>query len=298
MFDLAEALYDRRAVLASDAAHIGRLRKAVAWPGDLSSGQWFQLYASTLSFEPGLVLELGRGYGNSTTAFTAAATKLPTTRVVSVGYDSGEVWSNQTAPRLRRIVGDDFFARLDIHHTDIRDVDFRDLIGDEKRVLLWWDAHGDDLAWFVLGEILPTLAGREAVVCVHDVSDARFDTPAQGYERDDGLPTFWMADLVCPFDEIVPIFDFVSRNRVPVETAQGSLARLRDGDVSRWLELERALKDVAPALHDGGWLYFDGGRPTIFPEYTRSLTEPVVEAQPGVGHIRSRLSSFLRARGG
>ncbi len=62
-----------------------------------------------------------------------------------------------------------FFQCLDVRHADIRDLDFTTIVGDASRVILWWDAHGDDLANFVLGELLPILKQRDALVGVHDI---------------------------------------------------------------------------------------------------------------------------------
>ncbi len=299
MFDLATALHQRRQELGHALATLVSLRDAVDWHGDLSLGQWFQLYATTLAFEPSMVLELGRGYGNSTTAFTAAATRLPATRVVSVGYDGGEVWSKVTAPKLKPLVGDDFFDRLEVHHTDIREVDFGAIVGDAPRVLLWWDAHGDDLAWFVLGVLLPLLRDRDALVCVHDVADADHDSPSTEYERSDGLPNYWMQALVCPFDEIVPLFDFLSRNRVQYSTAQASFSAMKRDQGGAFEEIRDALGVIGgPALSDGGWMYFGLEHASVFPRYQRSSRDAHENRRSdrAATRIREGLSGFLRSQ--
>lgn len=38
-------------------------------PGDLAPHQWISLAAFALDFQPDLIIELGRGYGNSTAMF-------------------------------------------------------------------------------------------------------------------------------------------------------------------------------------------------------------------------------------
>src|SRR4051812_1935491 len=104
MFDLAAAVHERRSELADVVPYLVRLREAVGNPGGLSLGQWLQLYATTLSYEPSIVIELGRGLGNSTTVFTVAATRLPATKVVSVGLDLAQGWRTRTVPKLKPLV--------------------------------------------------------------------------------------------------------------------------------------------------------------------------------------------------
>ena len=295
MFDLAGALHERRSDLVEAAPGLVRLRDAVASPANLRLGTWFQLFGSTLSYRPSLVLELGRGLGNSTTVFTAAAARLPATRVVSVGYDGRQAWKHKTAPKLRSLVDDRFFECLDVRHADIRDVDFAAVVGDAPRVLLWWDAHGDDLAEFVLGELLPILEEREALVGVHDISDARYDNPTAAYVREDGLPNFWMADLVGPFEELRSLFDFLSRNRIDYATPQRSLGAMRESDKTAWHELDDALgPEAADALRDGGWIYFELDGAAVFPRYTRDVNAPI-EGEPtgAVARVRSLAAGVL-----
>ena len=44
---------------------------------------------------------------------------------------------------------------------DILEFDYRKALSDAKRVLIFWDAHGFDIAECVLGEILPIVAAGE-----------------------------------------------------------------------------------------------------------------------------------------
>lgn len=296
MFDLAVAVHARRSELAEAASDLIRLREAIASPTDLSLAQWLQLYATTLAYQPSLVLELGRGLGNSTTVFTAAATKLPATRVVSIGYDVGQAWRNKTAPELKPLVGDRFFSCLDVRNGDIRDVDFGPIVGDAGRVILWWDAHGADLGWFVLGELLPTLAKRDALVCVHDVSDSLYEGPTTAYHRHDGMPIFWLGDIVSPFQEIYPLVDFLSRNRLDYSTPLRSLAAMRERDEPAWRQLNEALEPLAvEALREGGWLYFELDGAEVFPRYTRDPSAGIDGEQTGTfARMRSRVASVSR----
>src|SRR5215212_5051802 len=82
--------------LARDRFH--RMAEAVGSPVDLDLGQWFQLYAFALEVEPDLVLELGRGYGNSTCVFTEAA-QTSGGRVLSISNDTPSGWATRTEPQ-------------------------------------------------------------------------------------------------------------------------------------------------------------------------------------------------------
>jgi hypothetical protein len=77
-------------------------------PLDLPLGNWMELYDLTVALEPDLVLELGRGYGNSTCVFTEAANAVGF-RVVSVGYDSEQAREG-SAPLIEELTGVDWFA--------------------------------------------------------------------------------------------------------------------------------------------------------------------------------------------
>ena len=72
-YDVAAWYYEGRAAIAQDAGILRRLIEAVGWTNDLWPSQWAQWYSVALGFRPDLVLELGRGRGNSTAVFTQAA---------------------------------------------------------------------------------------------------------------------------------------------------------------------------------------------------------------------------------
>ena len=174
--DVARYYYDQRVQIHQDAAMLRALMGAVNWVNDLTPAGWAQWYSVALGFNPDLILELGRGYGNSTAVFCQAAARLGRTRVVSL-CNSG-VWSEMTVPRLKPIVPRGWFEPLDARVTDILDVDYAAVLRDSKRVLFLWDAHGFQIAEVVLGTILPLLAGREHLVIMHDITDTRYsDVP-------------------------------------------------------------------------------------------------------------------------
>ena len=134
---------------------------------DLPLENWRELYDLTLEFRPDLVLELGRGYGNSTTVFTEAAQSIQC-RVVSIGFDAEHAWETRTAPRLAQLVDPQWFAPLTVIQQDITTFDFRPLLQGSARTLVYWDAHGADVAAAIFERLIPALP-QENVIVVDDV---------------------------------------------------------------------------------------------------------------------------------
>jgi hypothetical protein len=188
-------------------------------PSNLQLDAWYELYALAVDFEPDLMLELGRGFGNSTCVFTEAAHRVGGT-VVSVGFDSERAWETRTSPRLLRYLGADWFAPLTILHADITETDFRPHLEGSGRTLVYWDAHGQDVAAAVFANVLPQLP-RDNLVIVDDVQVADEEKRRPGWRR-------WVRSLFRPehysagpfessFDEIVPLWDYLRSNDVPFE---------------------------------------------------------------------------------
>src|SRR5262245_14477561 len=180
MFDVAQCYYDQRHAIARDLERLKALREVTGTAGDLTLPQWTQWYGLTLGYQPDLIIELGRGRGHSTALFTQAAERLGSTRVVSLCISPD--WLDDVAPRLKRIVGASWFERLDARRTDILAVEYAQIIGGAKRVLVLWDAHGFDIAEVVLGVILPLLRERDHLVVMHDISDNRYSIHDRSYE--------------------------------------------------------------------------------------------------------------------
>lgn len=279
MEDLAAALLANADRVQREVPILLQLRDAVGAPQSLSAAQWVQLYAFALEARPDLIVELGRGNGNSTCVFTHAAQAIPGARVVSIGFDTERAWGTRTEPLVRKILGERWLAQLDVRHEDILGVDFAEVFGAARRVLLFWDAHGRDLGAFLLAHALPHLAHREHVVAVHDVTDGRYEDPGPEYTRADGLPSFWQGPLVSPFHELVPLYDFLSRNQLPYSTAAASLH-------ARSEELRLAFRDVDPSPLDGGhWMWF-----ALEPPPGRDLVFPSFEPSP-LRQVRRRLAA-------
>ena len=274
-----EAFWNQREILREHIDRLRALQEAVAWPGDLFISQWAQLFTFTTEFRPDLIVELGRGMGNSTCVFTEAASVIGDCRVQSLCLSRD--WEDKTEPRVRQIADEEWFSRLTTHRGDIMDFDFEDILGTSERVLLFWDAHGFDIAEFVLGSVLPLIEGRSHIVAMHDLSDARYvDDSSRGYKgqrlwrgNDWSGPRVQIGHVDSAVEQSIAALDFTTRNRLTLASADESLHALLDDDERRRTNLIEMLGDdiVSPQAH---WFWFrmEAGRPMTFPSFHRPDT--------------------------
>jgi hypothetical protein len=213
-----------------------RLIEAVGWQNDLAPAQWAQWYSVALGFAPDLIIELGRGYGNSTALFAQAASRLGRTKIVSLCLSAE--WTSAVAPRIARVVDAEWFATVDARRTDILAADYQEIIGEHQRVLVLWDAHGFEIAELVLGEILPRLADRQHLVLMHDISDNRYAGVPRSYGGyplwkgskwqqqtsawDSRVNIGWMNSIQ---DQVIALADFSARNNLEIESADDDYAK-------------------------------------------------------------------------
>jgi hypothetical protein len=278
--EIARYYYDQRAQIHQDAPVLRSLMEAVNCLNDLEPAGWAQWYSVALGFKPDLIVELGRGYGNSTALFCQAAARLPGTRVVSLC--SSRLWANATVMRLKTIVRNGWFDPLDVRTTDILDVDYAAVVKGSRRVLLLWDAHGFQIAEVVLGRILPLLAGREHLVIMHDITDTRHACLPKSYE---GLPMWkgstsagpeghpsarvnigWMNSAQ---EQIVAIADFSYRNGFELGSADHAYAQFFTADPMAAADMTRLLGVEMFSL-SAHWAFFSlsGRHPLHFPSVT------------------------------
>lgn len=253
-FDVARFYYDQRFRIADDAAVLRKLIEAVNWSNDLAAPQWAQWYSVALGFEPDLILELGRGYGNSTALFAQAASRLGRTRIVSLCLSAE--WTALVAARIARVVDPTWFASIDARRADILAADYAEILADHQRVLVLWDAHGFEVAELVLGEILPRLVDRPHLVLMHDISDNRYAGVSRSYQ---GQPLWkgskwqqrtgawnsrvnigWMNSIQ---DQVIALADFSARNDVEIGSADHEYTQFFTGDPSKAGEMQDVLGD-------------------------------------------------------
>jgi hypothetical protein len=173
-------------------------------PRDLPLENWSELYDLTVAYRPDVVLELGRGWGNSTCVFTEAANMVGC-RVFSIDFDSEHAWEARTAPRLEQVVDANWFAPLTVFHDDITTFDFDPLLAGNTRTLVFWDAHGADVAEAVFGGLLPALPAENKVI-VDDI----WRTPNKdGLQAEYRAGPFWSL-----FDEVLPLWDYLTERQI------------------------------------------------------------------------------------
>lgn len=237
-FRPGRSLWNHRRTLADVAPELRRLYRLVDRPVDLDIGTWAQLFCLALDVRPSLIVELGRGAGNSTVVFTLAAHQLRNGKVLSVDRQWG-IWNQRTEALLRENLPSDWFEPLEIRSADILDLDFQSLLGDHQRILFFWDAHGADVAEAILSRAMPLLEKREHLVVVHDISDARYHDLPRDYARAMyGDRVHWHGSLSSPFEEIVPLGDFLDRNAIAWLSAEETVAEMLGEDPSRSALLE------------------------------------------------------------
>jgi hypothetical protein len=196
------------------ADRFATLADLVAAPNDLPLEQWHRLYERAVASGADLLLEVGRGYGNSTVVLTEAAHEL-SVRVVSIGFDEPPAFEGITWPKLAPIVGDRWRAPLTVIQGDVRDFGLPAC----ERCFLFWDAHGPEVAT-MLGRLIPALPANSTVV-VHDVptvAEAQASPlPLSAY------PYRWR-EFVSAFDELPLLGAWLDANGIDREQDTGMLS--------------------------------------------------------------------------
>jgi hypothetical protein len=191
------------------------LAALVAAPNDLPLEQWPRLYDRALASHADLLLEIGRGYGNSTVVLTEAAHALGA-RVVSVGFDEPPAFEGITWPKLRPVVGEAWRARLTVVQGDVRDYTPPAC----ERGFVFWDAHGYEVAQTMLERLIPALPAGSRVV-VHDVPTV---TEAENSPLPLSAYPYRWREFVSAFDELPLLGAWLDMNGIEYEQDTGMLA--------------------------------------------------------------------------
>lgn len=277
----AQALVAQRSYLTKTKAEWGRLIEAVNRRSDLAPFQWGQLAAFALDFKPDLILELGRGVGNSTALFLELLTQLPGCDFISLCR--ANTWELETKARLK-FKPASWFARGDIRVCEITEqrIDFSPY----QRVFLFWDAHGFEVAEWVLGRVMPRLALRQHIVAMHDLSDLRFNGVPPRYtgplwKGEVGEHDFHLGTIYSRVPQAISALDFCTRNRIPLNSAEASLTRMAPAEVSQceplgdlfaqqahwyWFSLNQS-----DAPHTFPLVPEDASKATLFPSVERRI---------------------------
>jgi FkbM family methyltransferase len=272
-FTPARAYWNQRSVLASERSRILALSQAVDHPHDLLLYQWAQLMAAVIDYAPDLVLELGRGPGNSTCAFTEAAhVNQSRTRVLSLCLSDD--WERVTVPRLLPVVRPDWFQPLQALRGDILEFDYPQALASAQRVIVFWDAHGFEVAECVLGCILPALADKDHLVIMHDLSDSRYGSEEHLAYGEHGLwkgnnwsgPRLKLGVIDSAVEQSIATLDFTTRNHLTLDSADHSFRT--ELTPQQQAEMSRMLGELFDL--QGHWFYFSLNEkpgPYRFPRY-------------------------------
>ncbi len=259
----AQAYWRQRDTLSDRREHLLALINAVGRPTDLPAYQWAHLMAFSLEFKPDLILELGRGWGNSTCAFTEVANQLKphSCTVVSLGFSN--VWMQQTSSKISQLVPETWFQPLQILQGDILTFEYKEILAGFDKILIFWDAHGYDIAECVLGQVLPEIVDRPHIVIMHDLSDMRY-LPESNYEYGEyGLwkgnnwsgPRLKLGNIDTAVEQAIAVVDFTSRNKLTLHSSGHSFHTELSHNEAKIAELQEALGADLFSLN-GHWSWF------------------------------------------
>ena len=259
----ATALWNQRETITVSRDRLQALSAAIGRPSDFSLYQWAEISAFALEFRPDRIIELGRGLGNSTCCFLEVANQLggaAACRVVSLCETDD--WFTHTVPRLEAIVAPGWFAPAEIRLCDILTQDLGPFLEGAQRCLVFWDAHGFEVAEWVLSELLPRLVDRSHLVLMHDMSDTRFETVSPAYSKmgiwkgtnaeDQAL---WLGTVFSRVAQAISIIDFTTRNRLPLHSGAESLYSEIAADPLKMATLKALLGDQLFSLQ-AHWFWF------------------------------------------
>lgn len=237
-------------------------------------------------FKPDLIVELGRGYGNSTCAMAFAAKLLRPEPCRIVSLCLADSFRTVSLPHLRANLNDaSLLDCVEALETDILSFDFAPLIASAKRVFIFWDAHGFDVAQTILAGLMQHLQDRLHVAIIHDMADLdAFPAQFRGFDRagdfltyGSAAPKYVLGSVGAQYDEGVALVDFASRNQMRLLSAESSYFGELSEDQVR--ELDRIF---GPDFSQYGFWYYlslnQAQGPLSFPErpvaIARSAPEP------------------------
>lgn len=300
--DAGSALWHQRAAVKTRKTKLTNFAKVINHQLDFSLAEYAQLFALTLEFQPTLIIELGRGWGNSTAVLTEAANKLPMVRkVISVCLSDN--WQKSTVKKISPFVEKDWFAKLDMQKGNILESSFHKLIKPSDRVLLFWDAHGWDVAHFVLGDVFPRLSNNDNLVIIHDIKNLSYNQKIKNYSKygiwkeypGDNIhdyPYYIINGKASFFEELLVVNDFTERNDLTLRSVEEEINRKIYKQPYRQNEIRKLLgKDFSAHTSSLYWLTLPSNQKTWHfpPSHKQSVrnkkTSYAVRSQPLVSII-------------
>ncbi len=302
VFSPATAVWNQRLAIQANRDRLQQLFTAVNDPESLSLPQWIHLYAAVLEFKPDLVLELGRHIGNSTAVFTEAANQIGQCQVISLCRTTN--WQEATQQQVSQIVSPEWFNPLEARIGDILQTDTEALLANHQRVLVLWDAHGFDVAEYVLGSLMPLLQQRQHIVLVHDISDLRYCAGQEDYAgkplwrsgSDDSYTDHNVRVVLGPFssavEQAIALIDFASRNHLILHSADESFYTELNPDQAQALQTELGDQMFS---RNGHWVWFslnekEAQAPVYFPKFVSAANSKSAQPPPEVEQLQAEVT--------
>jgi hypothetical protein len=232
-FSAAKAIWDNRERIAQVLPELRELRDtlhdATGGPRDFVRQQWLQLASVVYAFKPDLIIELGRGYGNSTCAMAFGVSLLAPQPCRMLSLCLSTSFAEISRPRLEPRFGS-LFQPLTALTCDISGRDFSADLAAARRVFVFWDAHGYELAQDLLGGLFQALQDTPHLSVVHDMADLKYmgldfrrhDSSDKWMALGSAPPKYVLGDVGAQYEEGIALVDFLSRNGLPFRSAESS----------------------------------------------------------------------------
>ena len=193
---------------------------------NLSFTQFALLYGAVLEFKPDLILEFGRAKGNSLAALLQGVYEIKNCSIES--FCLSNYWQD-VFKKIKPHVESDWHNCVNIHTIDLTKINFEPVVKNKKKILIWWDAHGYEVAQHIFSSLMPLLMDKQHLVLIHDAYDARCLNKQKDYNN---LPIYKSEEDCyagkCAFlrigwittacFEYISIIDFLSRNNTELKS--------------------------------------------------------------------------------
>jgi len=199
----------------------GILAALVDSSNDLLAEHWLRLYerACALSAQPDLLLQVGRGCGDSTVVLTRAANWLGA-RFVSVRFDGPPAFETVTCPNSCLWSAKSGESTLVVVQADVREYTRPTC----ERCFLFWDALGTDVAETMLNRVIPALPRGVVVHDIRTVAEVeRSPRPLREYR-------FRWREFVSAFAELALLGAWLDERGPACEQGTGMLSFARPAD--------------------------------------------------------------------
>jgi hypothetical protein len=229
---LCAALHKHVDTLARRLPAIRKMLASLEGPATLNEQQALLLTAAVLELQPDVIIDLGTGPGNSAAIFALSGAP----HVYRFYREPENVVSAESKSKFTPCTSDRM-ARSG----DLTTVDFLPLLKEAERIIVFWNAHGYDIAAHVLGHLMPLIADKPHWVICHDMEDSRYLPACKPYEGKSlwrGMEDYYANPSTTSFgifewaytvvDQAIPIFDFCWRNDTEFKSLDHEFKTLLD----------------------------------------------------------------------